>query len=193
MKGDSGAPELPGTERLRLRRFTGDDLPFLFSFYSDPEIARFIGGVKTLEETSQLLETRILAYYDAHPGLGVWMMSTQDGAMPVGFALLNNLQGESLIQVGYSVARAHWNRGYATEICTALLRYGYAELHLPNIVAITNRENLVSQHVLEKAGLRCNGERAFAHPAYAAAGAVPFFERDAASWLAEDVAKRRVA
>ena len=41
-----------------------------------------------------------------------------------------------------------------------------------------------SQRVLLKAGLHRNGERAFAHPAYAPQGPLAWFERDAGEWLA---------
>lgn len=64
----------------------------------------------------------------------------------------------------------------------ALVRYGFLDLGLPRIVAITDLDHAASQHVLRKAGLRRNGERAFAHPAYADQGPLAWFERDAADW-----------
>lgn len=50
-------------------------------------------------------------------------------------------------------------------MCRAVLRYGFAELKLPQIVVITDRDNVDWQHVLHKAGLHRNGERALPHPA----------------------------
>jgi RimJ/RimL family protein N-acetyltransferase len=67
----------------------------------------------------------------------------------------------------------------------ALLRYGFVDLGLPHIAAMTERDNFASQHVLTKIGLRRNGERAFPHPNYAHAGLMPWFEREAADWIAE--------
>ena len=67
----------------------------------------------------------------------------------------------------------------------ALLRYGFSQLQLPQINAITDFPNLVSQRVLLKAGLHRHGERSFAHPRYAD-GPFAWFERSAADWLAED-------
>ena len=58
------------------------------------------------------------------------------------------------------------------------------DLGLPRIVAITNHANVPSQRVLAKAGLVRNGERSFAHPAYAADCPLAWFEGDAAAWLA---------
>jgi RimJ/RimL family protein N-acetyltransferase len=50
---------------------------------------------------------------------------------------------------------------------------------------MASRGNVASQRILEKIGLERRGERAFPHPAYAAEGPMAWFERDAASWLAE--------
>jgi RimJ/RimL family protein N-acetyltransferase len=49
---------------------------------------------------------------------------------------------------------------------------------------MTSLGNIASQRVLEKIGLERRGERAFAHPAYAAEGPMAWFEREAEAWLA---------
>jgi RimJ/RimL family protein N-acetyltransferase len=173
------------TERLALRRFTPQDLDPLSRLYSDPEVTRYIGGLKTREQAAEMLHDRILAYYDQHPGLGVWATEERAGGAFIGIHLLNHIHGEPDIQVGYVLSREHWGRGYATEMCVALLRYGFAELGLPRIVAITDRPNVASQRVLIKAGLHRNGERTLPHPHYASCNPLAWFERDAADWLAE--------
>jgi [ribosomal protein S5]-alanine N-acetyltransferase len=61
---------------------------------------------------------------------------------------------------------------------------------LPRIVGITDLPNIASQRVLLKAGLRRNGERSFAHPAYASQGPLAWFERDAESWLADNAGRK---
>jgi RimJ/RimL family protein N-acetyltransferase len=173
------------TDRLALRRFTGDDLAWLVDLYSDADVARYVGGTKTAAEIAEMLDVRILKYYDANPGLGIWMTIDRATRAPLGFHLLNHIQGESLIQVGFVLSKAAWNKGIGTEMAFALLRYGFADLGLPRIVGITHRENRASQHVLLKIGLHRQGERTFTHPAYASAGPMAWFERDAADWLAE--------
>ena len=173
------------TERLALRRFTPDDYDWLVALYDDADVMRYGGGVKTPEQVKMVMQERILDYYDARPGLGVWQTVERATGMPVGFHVLNNIHGESLIQVGYFLLRPAWGRGFATEMARALLRYGFVDLRLPHIAGMTEQGNLASQHVLTKIGLRRNGDRVFPHPAYAHAGAMAWFERDAAEWIAE--------
>ena len=177
------------TARLKLRRFAAADLPWLAALYADPDVAGPIGGTKTEDQCREMLEKRILAYYEEYPGLGIWLTCTHSGER-VGFHLLNHIQGESLIQVGYAMLKAHWGRGYATEMCRALLRYGAAVRGLDTLLAIANPDNHASHQVLLKSGLQRKGERYFAHPAYAP-GTLAYFERGAAEWLAEFAASTK--
>lgn len=171
------------TERLCLRRFRADDLELLSRLYSDPEVMRYVGGVKSRAETETGLRTRVLAYYEEHPGLGMWATLERATGACIGFHLLNNIQGESYIQVGYVLFKEYWGRGYATEMAVRVIRYGFTELELPMICAITNLPNVASQNVLLKAGLERKGERSFSHPAYAASGPLAWFEGDRSRWL----------
>lgn len=180
---DAGLEGL-ASERLQLRRFTPGDGALLRRLNSDPEVMRYLGGVERAEDTQAMLDGRILSYYEEHPGLGVWATLERSSGEFIGFHLLNHIRGETLIQVGYRLLPSFWGRGYATEMSVALLRYGYAELGLPSLCAITHPDNLGSQRVLLKSGLTRRGERAFNHPSYAPYGAMPFFQRDAADWLA---------
>ncbi len=173
------------TTRLFLRRFTPADLIWLTALNADAEVTRHIGGTKNSDQSREMLETRILRYYDDHPGLGVWLTCRRDDDEPVGFHLLNHIQGESLVQVGYTLLKAYWGYGYATEMSCALLHYGAVRRGLKTLLAIANLDNAASHRVLLKSGLERRGQRFFPHPAYAASGDLAYFERDAADWLAE--------
>lgn len=171
------------TARLELRRVTPDDAPWLEGLHADARVMQHVGGVLTREGNAAVMRDRMLDYYEQHPGLGAWATIERASGLPVGYHLLNNIRGESLIQVGYLLFPEFWGRGYATEMCRAVLRYGYAELGLPRIHAITNLPHEPSQRVLLKAGLHRHGERSFA--AYSGGEPLAFFQRDAADWLAE--------
>lgn len=173
------------SRRLILRRFAPDDLGRLAELYADERVAPNIGGLKTREETRKILDERILRYYDEHPGLGIWATLERGTGDCVGMHLLNHVRGESFIQVGYALYPRFWGRGYATEMCVALLRYGFATRGLPQIVAIANLPNVASHRVLLKAGLHRRGERRLAQ--YADQGPLAWFERDRDDWMSERV------
>ena len=172
------------TPRLTLRRFASAEQDLLYRLHGDERVMHYIGGVLDREQSAAIFRTRALDYYDANPGLGIFATLERDGGACVGMHLLNHIQGETLIQVGYLLYPEYWGRGYATEMAVGLLEYGYRMLGLEQIVGIVDLPNLASQRVLEKAGLRRNGERAFPHPAYAALGPLAWFESERESWLA---------
>jgi len=173
------------TDRLGLRRFTPDDRDWLCELYADEDVTRYLGGRLSPEAVDTLLRARILDYYDAHPGLGVWMTVVRATGQRIGFHLLNNIQGESIIQVGFVLLKPAWGSGYGTEMAAAVLKHGFLTLGLPSIAGMASLKNVASQRVLAKIGLERRGERAFPHPAYAAEGPMAWFERDAVSWKLE--------
>jgi [ribosomal protein S5]-alanine N-acetyltransferase len=181
----SGADHWLTTERLALRRFTPADLDWLAALHSDPEVTRYLGGVRDRTNVEELLQTRILQYYDEHPGLGIWMTIERSTGTRVGFHLLNHIRGESIIQVGFTIVRSAWKQGFATEMANAVLRYGFLDLKLHRIAGMASLENHASHRVLLKIGLERRGERAFSHPFYASEGAMAWFERDRREWQVE--------
>ena len=173
------------TDRLGLRRFTPDDFDWLLDLYTDADVTRYLGGNKSRAQTQELLDVWILQYYEQHPGLGIWVTVERETGNQIGLHLLNHIRGESIIQVGFTLAKSAWGKGFGTEMAYALLRYGFVDLKMPRIAGIASLKNHASQHVLTKIGLERRGERAFAHPAYASEGPLAWFEREAGEWLAE--------
>lgn len=176
------------TERLEVRRFAPDEGDLLARLHRDERVMRYAGGVQTPEKTRETFAKRVLAYYDENPGLGIWATIERATGACVGLHLLNNIQGEADLQVGYLLYPEYWGKGYATEGALAVLRHGYGTLALPQIAAITDLDNADSQRVLLKAGLRREGERTFAHPAYAAAGPLAWFVSARDAWLGSPAA-----
>ncbi len=181
---NNGVAALPVTERLALRRMTEDDFEWFAALYADDEVTRYLGGVRTRDQAAELLRTRVLEYYEANPGLGVWMTTERATGSPVGFHLINHIQGETIIQIGYGLAKPAWGKGYATEMASALMRYAFMELKLPKMAGMASLPNVASQRVLEKIGLERRGERSFPHPAYASSGPMAWFEGEREAWMA---------
>jgi RimJ/RimL family protein N-acetyltransferase len=62
-------------------------------------------------------------------------------------------------EIKYALKRDHWNRGYASELVPAMVRYA-REIHgRDTVIATSHPRNLISHRVLEKSGLRRVGER----------------------------------
>jgi [ribosomal protein S5]-alanine N-acetyltransferase len=57
------------------------------------------------------------------------------------------------VELGYTLARSAWGRGYATELGRALVEYAFTALRVPRVVAQVEPANTASRHVLAKLGM----------------------------------------
>lgn len=143
------------TERLALRRFTGDDADLLIELDSDPAVTRYLtGGEPTAPE---VVRTRhlpnILAGYEKWGGdFGLFAAHEKDGDAFVGWFCLRPEPGGPLDQVelGYRLRQAAWGNGYATEGSQALLAKAFTELGVRVVWAETMCVNHRSRNVLSK-------------------------------------------
>jgi [ribosomal protein S5]-alanine N-acetyltransferase len=94
-----------------------------------------------------------LSLFAAH-GYGLWGARLHDREELVGFGGFWYFHTPPKLELLYGIAPEHWNRGLATEIAQALVRYGFEELEFSEVRASTDAPNAPSASVLEKAGLR---------------------------------------
>jgi RimJ/RimL family protein N-acetyltransferase len=152
------------TPRLRLRRFTPEDAPFIVALLNSPGWLAFIGdrGVRTEEDARRYLVAGPIASYAQHGGLGLYHVARRVDGLPVGMCGL--LRRETLpdVDLGFAFLPEHAGVGYASEAAAAVVDFGRAEFGLRRLAGITMAENARSIRVLEKLGLRF--EREFVMP-----------------------------
>jgi RimJ/RimL family protein N-acetyltransferase len=148
----------PDTARLRLRELRAGDLEDLARKDGDRRVMRYVGDGSTLsrEAVARGL-ARSQRYYELYPGLGAWRAERADDGAFVGWFCLKYIPKTVEIEVGYRLVPDAWGRGYATEGAKAVVAYGFDTLTLLRIVGVTYPENVASQRVLVKAGLRDEG------------------------------------
>ena len=142
------------TPRLRLRPFTLADHDEIHAIYADPEVMRYVGAGPhaTLAETAAALRT----YGDVLAKLGYSFLAVteRDGGALVGDAGLHPFAGTGPdVELGYTLARSAWGKGYATEAAEALVDHAFGPLGLPRVLAQVEPANTGSRHVLDKLGM----------------------------------------
>ena len=65
----------------------------------------------------------------------------------------------------WAIGAAHQKQGFATEVARALIEYAFTSLNLDHIIATTEYDNIASQRVMEKAGMRLERNQ-FDEPPY---------------------------
>jgi RimJ/RimL family protein N-acetyltransferase len=149
------------TPRLVLRPFQLDDIDDLHAMDGDERVMRYIGpGLpgRTREQATEAL-ARMMIFAAAHPGYGLLHASRHDDGSFVGGCGLYPLPESDAadIEIAYRLPYDCWDHGYATEMARAVLEHGFAALALARIVGVTHPDNLPSQRVLRKIGMREDG------------------------------------
>ena len=91
----------------------------------------------------------------ARPGFESWLFLHSDTLAPVGdggFKGPPNSYG--VVELGYGILENERRKGYCTEATGALVEWGLAQPGVSEIVADCLEENLASQKVLQKLGMR---------------------------------------
>ncbi|HEX8296343.1 MAG TPA: GNAT family N-acetyltransferase [Chthoniobacteraceae bacterium] len=152
-------PEVLETERLILRKpVAPDDAPLIFRAYgADPEVTRFLTWEphRTLEDGKKILRARITCWEDESE-FG-WVLIEKSSGQLIGMIAATANRAAWRYNLGYVLARTHWNQGLMTEAVIAVTRALFELAGVCRVWAVADAENLGSIRVLEKAGFQREG------------------------------------
>lgn len=143
------------TRRLILRHEIPEDLDDLYQLYCDPEITRYIPDApRNYQETREELKW-FLNGHPKFPELGLWATIYKETGKFIGRCGLLPwmIDGRQEVEVAYTIARAYWGQGLATEAAQAILHYGFGKLKLPRLICLIDPQNTASQKVASKIGM----------------------------------------
>lgn len=146
------------TERLRLRKLTMHDAQDIFDYSRDPLVAKHVlwDAHRTIGESRAYLRYMLRKYRACEPASwGIELKETKKIIGTIGFMWIQ--QDNAVAEVGYSLARAQWNRGIMSEALCAVIHYGFHSLRLNRIEAIHELDNPASGAVMRKCGMRYEG------------------------------------
>jgi RimJ/RimL family protein N-acetyltransferase len=168
------AEQVLETERLRLTPLSMDHIDLSMALLTDPQVMRYVTGEPILpKDVERHMPDAVRK--GAGGRIGIWAVALKRTGDLIGDAIMLPMPietddtewhtivpdrfPEALIETGYLLKPAFWGQGFATEICSRMLRFGFETTELDAIYAITDPENTASQHVLHKCGLTFLGQR----------------------------------
>lgn len=142
------------TARLTLRQFTFQDAGPLHQILSIPGVLEYFPNSDPLdlERVQKLVDRQINHWEDNN--YGWWAVEPNGAGELIGWSGLQYLPETDEIEIGYLLSKPYWGKGLATESATAGLDYGFNSLSIEKIIGIVHPENVASQKVLEKIGLK---------------------------------------
>ena len=146
------------TDRLILRDLEPTDAPDIFALDSNPNVHEFLGKkpIQTLAQAEAIIDL-VCSQYQTH-GIGRWAMiekATNNFIGWTGLKYEQNIRPNlAYYDLGYRLREKYWGCGFATESAIASLRYGFEQLQLSTINAAADVQHVVSNHILQKVGLK---------------------------------------
>lgn len=153
----SSLPRLE-TQRLLLRPLSMRDAADMFDYSRDPEVARHVlwDAHHSMNDTKGYLRYIIGQYHSASPSS--WGIVWKENNRVIGtIGFMAYSEPDSVVELGYSLSRAYWNRGIMTEALRTVLWECFHTLRIHRVEAMHESSNPSSGRVMEKCGMRHEG------------------------------------
>ncbi len=146
------------TDRLLLRAWAEDDLDEYARIVADPAVMRFLGG-----PIDRSAAWRQIALFAGHRALRGWTQSAvveRASGRLVGRGGLWQPEGWPGLEVGWTLARHAWGRGFASELGRAVRDAARALTGADELISVIHRDNSASIRVAVAIGAvyRCDLE-----------------------------------
>jgi ribosomal-protein-alanine N-acetyltransferase len=152
------------SERLTFREFREEDFPLFYSVFSNEQVMRYAWIDRfDNEEAARPYFRKILQNnltFINREAFEFAVFSAENNVF-IGFAAIEiNCQNSwgGCGEIGYFLLPAFWGQGFGTEIANTLIRISFEQLKLHRVTARCNANNLRSEKVMKKAGMRKEGE-----------------------------------
>jgi RimJ/RimL family protein N-acetyltransferase len=150
---------LPGpqleTQRLLLRPTANEDFERWAELMLDPVATRFIGGVQPRAMAWRSMMSMAGAW--ALTGVAMFSVVEKSSGKWVGRLGPWKPEGWPGTEVGWSLHRSAWGRGYATEGARAAIDYAFEVLGWSEVIHCIDPLNTPSQRVAERLGSSLRG------------------------------------
>ncbi|WP_058954948.1 GNAT family N-acetyltransferase [Kocuria rhizophila] len=143
------------TERLALRPYRSDDLEWVASVYSRPDVVRFLLGDPWTREEAQENVARRMARDDLEGPSGSLNLVIDRGDESIGnVSLWFTDKSLGLAEIGWVLDPDYGGQGYAREAVRAVVRLGFEHYGLHRIVAEMDARNEASARLASSVDMR---------------------------------------
>lgn len=141
------------TERLKLRKIVHDDFNSIKLFLSDVETMYAWEHAFTDEQIREWIDKNIMRYERDGFSYYAVIQKSNNELIGVSGILLEEVEAEEHIGIGYIFNKKYWHNGYAYEAAAACIDYGTNVLDIKTITAQIKYDNDSSKKLAEKLGM----------------------------------------
>jgi ribosomal-protein-alanine N-acetyltransferase len=150
------------TKRLTLRALSPADACELMKLRSDKQVNRYLDrpATTTVAEAEAFI-LKIAGVINRKEGV-YWVIGLKDNPALIGTLCYWNFDTEKeMTEIGYELMPAHQGKGLMQEAIAAAIAYGFKEMKLKIIAAVTHPDNTGSSKLLIKNGFGLDTANAF--------------------------------
>lgn len=144
---------IANTKRCMIRELQLSDMDALFALYEDKEMTKYTEALYPYEEELEYQRAYINNMYRYY-GYGMWLVIEKETGKVIGRAGLEHREfdGETEVELGYLIAPEYQRKGYATEVCQAIIDFFDSEVDMPRLNCVMDEANVASVKLAEKLG-----------------------------------------
>ncbi|CAM1365747.1 Protein N-acetyltransferase, RimJ/RimL family [Tenacibaculum sediminilitoris] len=143
------------TERLIIRPTSENDSEFILKLLNTPKWIKYIGerNVKTEEGAKMYIREKMIPQLE-RLGYSNYTLIRKKDNQKIGTCGLYDREGLEGIDIGFAFLPEYEKKGFAFEASSKVMDIAFNEFEIKVISAITTKDNISSQRLLEKLGLK---------------------------------------
>lgn len=154
------------TERCLIRETSPEDVDAFYEIYHEPSITEFMEGLypEKEQERAYIREyiEKVYTFYE----FGVWTILEKESGAVIGRAGFSYREGYDEPELGFIIGVPWQRRGFAEEVCRAILQYGWNTLHFEKVQTLVEIQNTASLKLCDKLGFHAVEEFAMGDREY---------------------------
>jgi RimJ/RimL family protein N-acetyltransferase len=131
------------------------DADFILEILNTKEWIEHIGqrNVHNISDAKEYIEEKMMVHYQKY-GYGNYLLTRIEDNVKVGCVSLYNREDVEGVDIGFAMLPRYFKNGYAYEGASAIKSCAEDEFQLDSICAFTTKENIASQKLINRLGLK---------------------------------------
>jgi RimJ/RimL family protein N-acetyltransferase len=137
--------------------FRDEDFEAYAEFCADADVMRYLTG-KPMTRVEAWRHMAMMVGHWTLRGYGMWAVEERSTGEFIGRIGFNDPEGWPAFEIGWTLGRPYWGKGYATEGARVALDYAFHKLDKAHVISLIHPENRGSIAVAERLGEKLEGE-----------------------------------
>lgn len=146
------------TERLSLRMLRESDFEEYAAIHMDEDVTRYTARMRFERLDAWRHLAMILGHWELR-GFGMWGVFERETEQLVGRVGFYQPETWPDFELGWTIGKAFWGRGYAPEAAGVCLDYAFDVMEKKRVISLIDPANAASIRVAEKIGETLTDER----------------------------------